>query len=208
MLFKEINRIYTEKIKEYFNAGYTINAGTMSGSEGEIAAIDLTRENDSTLIIRIYMEEFYCYGEMPYLRGIRIVTGSVTDPIDANLDKRMSNTIWNNRLKAIDEVRFYKIGEDKVGGKTWYGTFEEAKAAQEKAFDRFKIDSAIGDGKHTFPISSHKIILPLIKKQKGFKSARLSDVDEVYGETIYNPLNGKTSKRYYARVRNMKLRLR
>lgn len=40
---QDIRNIYTQKVTELLNQGYTIFPDTMGGSQGEIAHIDLTR---------------------------------------------------------------------------------------------------------------------------------------------------------------------
>ena len=46
MKFAEINAIYSNKIATMIGAGYLINTTTMNGSQGEIAHIDLRKENE------------------------------------------------------------------------------------------------------------------------------------------------------------------
>lgn len=49
MKFIDINREFTAAANSYMAQGYYINAGTMGGSQGEVAHIDLT---NGTEIIR------------------------------------------------------------------------------------------------------------------------------------------------------------
>lgn len=42
MKFIDINREFTAAANSYMAQGYYINAGTMGGSQGEVAHIDLT----------------------------------------------------------------------------------------------------------------------------------------------------------------------
>ena len=42
MKFIDINREFTAAASSYMAQGYYINAGTMGGSQGEVAHIDLT----------------------------------------------------------------------------------------------------------------------------------------------------------------------
>lgn len=50
MKFIDINREFTAAANSYMAQGYYINAGTMGGSQGEVAHIDLT---NGTEIIRV-----------------------------------------------------------------------------------------------------------------------------------------------------------
>ncbi len=42
MKYIDINQKFTAKVAEYIAKGYTINTATMSGSQGEVAHVDLT----------------------------------------------------------------------------------------------------------------------------------------------------------------------
>ena len=50
---QDIRKIYTEKVTELLNQGWTIFPDTMNGSQGEIAHIDLT---DGSEIRRVLLE--------------------------------------------------------------------------------------------------------------------------------------------------------
>ena len=55
----DINRAFTEKVTELLNRGYQIYPGTMSGSQGEIAHVDLYKGNE---IIRVLLD--HCCGSV------------------------------------------------------------------------------------------------------------------------------------------------
>lgn len=58
MKFIDINREITAAASSYMAQGYYINAGTMGGSQGEVAHIDLT---NGTEIIRVLLTTFNNY---------------------------------------------------------------------------------------------------------------------------------------------------
>lgn len=58
MKFIDINREFTAAANSYMAQGYYINAGTMGGSQGEVAHIDLT---NGTEIIRVLLTTFNNY---------------------------------------------------------------------------------------------------------------------------------------------------
>ena len=58
MKFIDINRKFTAAVSSYMAQGYYINAGTMGGSQGEVAHIDLT---NGTEIIRVLLTTFNNY---------------------------------------------------------------------------------------------------------------------------------------------------
>lgn len=50
MKYIDINQKFTAKVAEYIAKGYTINIATMSGSQGEVAHVDLT---DGKQVVRV-----------------------------------------------------------------------------------------------------------------------------------------------------------
>lgn len=133
MKFAEINKRYTEIVAEYISKGYTINAGTMSGSQGEMAHIDLTDGNE---IIRVLVCEEREYENKDRLDICQIIVGRCTDKIKINNDDNW-DTVWNNRLEVIRCEKFYKLSKHSSTG-TEYGTREEAVIADEKRFQRYR----------------------------------------------------------------------
>lgn len=92
----ELDTIFTNKVKEYFENGFTINTKTMGGSQGELARVDVRKDD---ILIRIYIEtECSDYGEM-----INIIIGK---------DPQTSNLVWNGRLEIIEKNVFLKVSKD------------------------------------------------------------------------------------------------
>lgn len=52
MKYIDINQKFTAKVAEYIAKGYTINTATMSGSQGEVAHVDLT---DGKQVVRVLL---------------------------------------------------------------------------------------------------------------------------------------------------------
>lgn len=133
MKFSDINKRYTEIVTEYITNGYAFNAASMGGSQGEIANVDLTNGSE---IIRIYVNSFTDWNSLFGQEGVEIVIGRNTDAVIPN-EYRGHDTVWNNHLEVIRCERFYKIGDDYRHGQM-YGTLEEANAANEKRYARWK----------------------------------------------------------------------
>lgn len=129
MKFIDINREFTAAANSYMAQGYYINAGTMGGSQGEVAHIDLT---NGTEIIRVLLTTFNNYLGT---EGVELIVGRVKDDIKPNQEDRW-NTVWNERLEVISNKKFYRLNNRAQDG--FYGTEEEANAAEEKRFDRYK----------------------------------------------------------------------
>lgn len=131
MKYREINKRYTEIVTAYMNKGYTINTASMSGTQGEIAKIDLT---DGTEIIRILIGCFHDFDDCG-TEGIEILVGKVTEDVKphSNADRK---TIWNDHLEIIHQERFYQIG---TYGSDFYGSKEEAERAATIRSERWKL---------------------------------------------------------------------
>lgn len=129
MKFSDINARYTEIVTGYLANGYCINTATMSGSQGEIANIDLTNGSE---IIRILVKDFSDWREN--VEGIEIIIGKSTDDVEPNGNNRMRDTIWNSKLEVISTERFYSM--DRWGG-DYYGTEQEAKQASDLRAERY-----------------------------------------------------------------------
>lgn len=131
MKFAEINKRYTEIVAECISRGCTINAGTMSGSQGEIAHIDLT---DGESIIRVLIEEVHQWRTTGDF--IQIIVGKCTDKRVKINSNDTWQTIWNIELDVVYCEMFYELGEDRKSGME-YGTKEEAEIVNSKHIQRY-----------------------------------------------------------------------
>ena len=130
MRYKEINKRFTEKVNDYMMHGYQIDTASMSGSQGEVAHIDLTNGEE---IIRIYLTTFHELEN--WTEGFEIVVGRCADNVAPNSPVSFSTTIWNNNLEMISIEKFYKLYTRK-DGETVYGAKSEAGEVQQKRFNR------------------------------------------------------------------------
>ena len=91
----DINRAFTEKVTELLGRSYQIYPGTMGGSQGEIAHVDLYRGDE---IIRVLLDRTIGRGEKP--DGVRLIVGRNTDRISMNCFDTLGNTIWKFSPKS------------------------------------------------------------------------------------------------------------
>lgn len=97
----DMDRTFSEKVNEMINKGYVISTSTMSGSQGEIAKVDLT---DGTDTYRVLMEdgnfeEFDDYVETITIRIIKY-----------NGCTNGTRTLWNSQGETIYRKNYYEIG--------------------------------------------------------------------------------------------------
>lgn len=104
MKYIDINRKFTETVSSYIAQGYIINTASMSGSQGEIAHIDLT---DGKQIVRVLLDSFTEWEDYNQLEGLKLVVGIAADNVKPN-DNQRGDVIWNNRLDVISCEKFYK----------------------------------------------------------------------------------------------------
>lgn len=206
MKFEEINKKYTEKVAEWMAKGYWINAGTMSGSQGEYAHIDLTNGKE---LIRVLMEERAEWLDDGWSRreAVVIVVGRVPaeDRVRIGATDRLGNTVWNNHLEELEKESYFKIGDRESG---WFGTKEEANARYDKAHERWTNAHEDSEFKTKVFRGAEKMMLPFVRRQVcGCKTAKASDITKV--EKVYNtdPNGRLTGCTYYVTVKGKRVRL-
>jgi hypothetical protein len=162
MLRKDLDELFTQKVTEYLAKGYRFYTGTMNGSQGEIAKVDLT---DGKEVLRILMDT-----ELDWRNGDRVVilVGRNTDKLHGSF---YDATIWNNHLEIIEKQEFNKISD------TYFVLPEEYPEIREKQFARWEARKAgqkkeLGEG-------AKAIVLPFVKRQPRCKSIKLSDIEKV-----------------------------
>ena len=162
----DINRAFTERVTELLSRGYQIYPGTMGGSQGEIASVDLYKGDE---IIRVLLEHTIGHGEKP--DGIRLIVGRNTDRIRMNCFDKLGNTIWNNHLAILSEIEFCQIGEN------YYTDAETGRAIQKKrdARRRARRETIRRDLPNAFKCAA----LKYVQRQPRMKSCKLSDITRV-----------------------------
>jgi len=133
MKYADINKRFTEIVAEYIGKGYLVNSASMTGSQGEISKIDLT---NGTEIIRIMVANFTEWEPMT-VDGVEIIVGRDQNEVSPHHHSTW-HTLWNNKLETLSEERFYKIGETRRDRTPYYGAKEEALAAADLNFKRYR----------------------------------------------------------------------
>ena len=187
MRYSDINKRYTEIVAEYIGKGYTINSASMSGSQGEKAKVDFTDGKD---IIRVMIASFSDW--TANLEGVEIIVGKCTDTSVVPHDGTGWNTIWNHNLEVLSQERFYKVGENRRTG-IFYGTADEAKAAQTLRYNRY-ITRSIGCKTVDITERAMEIAKRIIQREFGVKRIRNTDIRVTKRDGFYTI--GYKSKAY------------
>lgn len=154
----ELDVIFTNKVNEYLARGYVFNTNTMSGSQGEIAHVDL-RKNDE--ILRIVMDRTYDWRNGD---KVHITVGRNTDSV--NLSRESSETVWNNHLEIVEDLVFAKIAEN------WYASEEEGAAANDLRENRYS--SRHISAEKDLPVTA--ALIRSLKNRKGFTNATRNNI--------------------------------
>lgn len=169
MKYIDINRKFTETVSSYIAQGYIINTASMSGSQSEIAHIDLT---DGKQIVRVLLDSFTEWEDYNQLEGLKLVVGIAADNVKSN-DNQRGDVIWNNRLDVISCEKFYKLSSNRDDS-VFYGTREEATAADEKRFERYcRRDCRI---KKHLPEKASPLVKEFVRRKFGLKRVVVSNI--------------------------------
>ena len=163
MTKNDIRRIYTEKVAELLAKGYILHPETMSGSQGEMAHIDLTNGSE---ILRILIEtsiSFDGYGDILTIR-----VGRCTDEIRGSW-----HTIWNNRLETLSEIKLAKISDN------FYTTLEEGMRMAEVRLSRYDWRVHNRDQRTELGDAYKLVALRWLRRQPRMKTCRLEDIDRM-----------------------------
>ena len=162
----DINRIFTEKVTELIAQGFQINPATMSGSQGEYGKVDLRKGSE---IIRVLLDSTSEFEHA--LDCLHLVVGRVTDQIRPNTFDKLGNTIWNNHLEIISEIKFAKIADN------FFTDVESGIQMREKNYQRWKARRM--SERRDLSDAFKSIALRYVQKQPRMKTCKLSDIERV-----------------------------
>ena len=183
---KDIEKIFSDVVLDYMNNGYHINMNTMSGTQGEIAKVDLTNGKE---VIRIMLDSDYSWND-----DVCCSFNSIVLTVGRNTNKLCDDRhdiIWNHDLDIINQTIYYQIGKNEK----YFGTKDDAINAKEK--HRARVATWGKNYYNTIKIYNDDkvkaIVLPFIKRQYKCKSATIKDIESV--EKKYDSI---TKKPYYS----------
>ena len=114
MNYTDLNKIFTETVNNYLNNGFTIFCNTMSGSQGEIAKVDLT---NGTELYRVILEEIYSSWEVGLANRYSIKVGKYHSSLDNISNHRLEDfnyIIWNDQLEVVSERKFVLLKGNRI----------------------------------------------------------------------------------------------
>lgn len=170
---QDIRNIYTQKVTELLNQGYTIFPDTMGGSQGEIAHIDLTNGSE---ILRVLLTRDHHWerGEDGYIGdSVKLIIGRAAP--DTRVYGNWDGTVWNNRLEPRFEIEWAWIGANRRND--WYVDMEEGRRISRLQWERYKAQhpervEVLGD-------AFKSAALKWLHKQPRMKTCKLEDIEQV-----------------------------
>ena len=170
---QDIRNIYTQKVTELLNQGYTIFPDTMNGSQGEIAHIDLRKGSQ---ILRVLLERGLCWSHIDDGFHGDVVTLTIgRASADTWVGEHWDGTIWNNRLEKIFEISWAEVNGR---GEGWYTELDDAGCIGHVRMERYRTRAAgtreeLGD-------AYKSAALKWLKRQPRMKTCKLEDIGRMY----------------------------
>lgn len=174
----ELDQIFSDKAAELLRKGYMIDTMYMAGHQGEVAKLRFYKGKDHYQLIMDYTSNWdHWYSETYHIRF-----GKYTEEV------RKYDTLWVNKFDTTWSLEAWKITDN-------YFVAEElaeeiASKRRERSKERTIYGVVLGE-------EYHKAVLPLIRKQKGRKGTKLSNIVKVQRVSPMNYMTGKPMRRYY-----------
>ena len=182
---EELNQIFSDKAAELMRKGYTIDLAGMNGHQGEIGKM-IFRKNGCWYAL--VMESQSNYEDGIYNDKYVIWFGKYTEDAQMRF-LNIWDTPWLNKFEASWRQEYVKITDN------YFVTPEVAKEANQKWLERCRANRS----SKFEEVSSkyNKAILGCVRKQKGYKGVKASEIVKVTRITTYNSFKGAFEKRYY-----------
>ena len=190
---KDINRIFTEWVKDYLDSGYTFNLNTSNGTQGEIMKADLTRDNGRSLV-RVVLSKFheptdkwYCYMDGMVMQ-VRLFED--VEP--------WKETLWNDKGIVLLERKFYGLTDQYN-----LTALTEDKGFAMECFKKRNSRSSNPSLRRKISLTKgiKEKALALVRNKDGFKRTTVDMISEMefYGNAYYITVEkkGKKNRLYF-----------
>lgn len=167
----DIDRLFTQKVAEHLAEGFQISAtsGSMRGSQGEIAKVDLIKGNEFR---RIWMDLTTFSWSDAYNGFVTITVARCAADEIRQTQRHFDATVWTDRLEVCSEIKLARVTDD------YFVSPEEGAAMAAKRNQRI-----YNRQEHPYyrPMgeAAKEIALRWVRKQPRMKSCRLEDITSV-----------------------------
>ena len=187
MFKKDIEKVFTEKVQEYLMKGYRFYSDGMRGSQGELAKVVLTDDNE---LIIIYLDEDH--------RPLEVIHNSVI--LFVEKQPCTKHTVWLHEGDIIEKTVWYDLSD---GYSEYYLDSNDPKVNDIIAIkqQRRELNRNMHNTKDVEFTSDEakKAILPLIKRQPKCKSKTINDI-----VSISRRYNSSNSSYYVVQFKDYK----
>lgn len=190
MKYIDINAKFTEAVNSYLAQGYRFNTSTMGGSQGEIAAVDLTNGKE---IVRVVLNK--SYQKHAFRDTIELLVGRVKESEHVTPDNAdVWGIVWNQKLETISSEKFYEIGDNNRSN-PFYGTEEEAIAANEKRLARYRARREVEIEDVTEKAAP--LVKKFVRREFGIKRVVTSNIRVIKRGSVYTVTYNKHSAKLH-----------
>lgn len=200
MNYAEISKLYTEKVAEFIKKGFVFHLQSMRGMECGSCSDRLS--------------SYSVQANMNLVRGAELIKVAIVDRSERTDHgyKRTRNIevykapskfiktrdfVGVSECRPIQRIEFWEIADN------WFGTEDEYNARRAKHKERYYANppKANRNENTEFPQTANAVVLPLVKRQRGFKRCTLENIEKVTKHIGYD-YNGKLDEiAYYAHIR-------
>lgn len=160
----DIDKIYSEKVTELLNNGYSIYTSGMSGSQGEISKVLLVKDNDLKIVL---LDETYVW-EPGVEKIYRISIGTYKNDVPK---PEAHTTFWIKDFNYEEQIKLYELKNQ------WFITEEEYQATKDIHEARFnKWYNSIDTDKKKIVGAIPSSIMKHVKSIRGFKNIKPNDI--------------------------------
>lgn len=176
ILPEDIREAYTAKVNEYLARGMKINIGTMSGTQGEIARIDVT---DGEYIYRICLDRDYLKVVDTDEHYFRADTINLTVEKFEDKGYRVLDTftiLWGGKGELVEEKVWYAIDDrrafvDTMESVKYYRNLHDARIEA-----RERVNHEITDKARL------ALIYKIVKRRRGYSNVTKKNIYRVVKE--------------------------
>ena len=160
----DIDKIYSEKVTELLNTGYSIYTSGMSGSQGEISKVLLVKDNDLKIVL---LDETYVW-EPGVEKIYRISIGTYKNDVPK---PEARTTFWIKDFNYEEQIKLYELKNQ------WFITEEEYQATKDIHEARFnKWYNSIDTDKKKIVGAIPSSIMKHVNSIRGFKNIKPNDI--------------------------------
>lgn len=170
----DIEKVFSEKVQEYMEKGFTIHVGSMCGSQGEIAKVDLS---DGTDVYRVYLYSDMARDNEHKLKTYDVCVLAVEKHEGkANTNLRGYDTIWNGRGEVVEKITWFKVSDRA------YVSSEEIKEISALRWKRWKSRENAKNVRELNMDSEERrtIIRDICRKHKGYMRVKRAHIHQVF----------------------------